>query len=819
MRRLSLNTGREDVFVGVASIPSREASLRTVVERLLPQARQIGVYLNGYDRVPEFLRHDRIVVARSQSHGDLRDNGKFFFLEESGARYYATVDDDIRYPDDYLRQLLETLTEAGQRAAIGVHGAIYPTPLIDLIRSRQLFHFEDYLPHVMPVHLLGTGTALIDQSDWELQFSEFGTPGMADVWFATAASRRDASLFVARRDRGWLEPIQKRKARAALFHQALLDSSEQLMELNTAAVSAGAVEGLVQSLLSSPKFAEDFSIVQAITLDEIRTKLGWAPIAEQVAGRIIEGLESRRGSWSMDHPMTNDEVQAYCQAIADVLMDRVSADTVEAVLDLLSRLRELAAADPREWNGLPRAIRLDSRENRLEQLRVALIERGINKSPAHASRLWSAFRDLSEASANVAIQVERSSVCTQFERLPAIADRAAKNPSSAALLLYEYFEAHGWSRQPDITALRLAFGPAYESLDLQLLICMASLRSGNRDLASRIVSKLRRRWPWDVDVRLMEASVATQSPATTREAVLPILEVLGEAASPHGLAPFRNLLHKDGTEERWIDLLGPARPPEAPSLEGTAPTVSVLMTSYNDESTIAAAITSILSSEGVDLQLVVVDDASTDGTLEAVASIADSRVTIVRNDENVGPYVSRNRGLAHATGEFIAIADADDWSHPQRLAFQASILADFPYAQACKVAHVRIQPNGQIDLENHLRFVGDGPMSLMFRHLLIDHIGGFDHIRTRGDIEFLRRINARFGHDALVSLGIPLVLSTSTRRSNSKLFSKASLDQYRAAARQWHELNAYSDNLYVPLAGARAPFLAPHDLVVDSTAR
>jgi hypothetical protein len=354
-------------------------------------------------------------------------------------------------------------------------------------------------------------------------------------------------------------------------------------------------------------------------------------------------------------------------------------------------------------------------------------------------------------------------------------------------------------------------------LDLQLLLCMASLRSGNQAFAERTVSKMRQRWPWDVDVRLMEASVKTRSPATAGETIHPTLELLDEALLSRGLVPYMDLLGEERIGEHWIHLFEPAMPPPAPSLGGDFPTVSILMTSYNDEMTIASAIASVLSSEGVDLQLVVVDDASTDATLEIVEGIDDPRVAIVRNQANVGPYLSRNRGLAHATGEFVAIADADDWSHPQRLAYQASVLEDFPYVQACKVAHVRIQPNGQIDLENHLRFVGDGPMSLMFRRMLIEHIGGFDHIRTRGDIEFQRRINARFGHDALVSIGIPLVLSTSTRRSNSKRFTKSSLNQYRAAARKWHELNAHSDDLYVPLVGERAPFLAPHDLVVEDS--
>src|SRR5690606_32102538 len=73
--------------------------------------------------------------------------------------------------------------------------------------SRHLFHFADSLQHVMPVHLVGTGTLLFDQTEWQLQFREFGEPGMADVWFARAAKNRAARLFVVNRNRDWLRTV------------------------------------------------------------------------------------------------------------------------------------------------------------------------------------------------------------------------------------------------------------------------------------------------------------------------------------------------------------------------------------------------------------------------------------------------------------------------------------------------------------------------------------------------------------------------------------------------------------------------------------
>src|SRR5215211_8561320 len=70
-----------------------------------------------------------------------------------------------------------------------------------------------------------------------------------------------------------------------------------------------------------------------------------------------------------------------------------------------------------------------------------------------------------------------------------------------------------------------------------------------------------------------------------------------------------------------------------------------------------------------DLEIVIVDDASTDATLEIAGRIAarDSRVRVLHNERNSGPSVSRNRAIAAARGEWIAILDADDSWFPERL--------------------------------------------------------------------------------------------------------------------------------------------------------
>ena len=101
----------------------------------------------------------------------------------------------------------------------------------------------------------------------------------------------------------------------------------------------------------------------------------------------------------------------------------------------------------------------------------------------------------------------------------------------------------------------------------------------------------------------------------------------------------------------------------------TAPLVSVILPAYNAAAHLRRAVDSALGQTMSDLEIVIVDDASTDATLEIAGRIAarDPRVRVLHNERNSGPSVSRNRAIAAARGEWIAILDADDSWLPERL--------------------------------------------------------------------------------------------------------------------------------------------------------
>ncbi|MEM9567253.1 MAG: glycosyltransferase family 2 protein [Cyanobacteria bacterium P01_E01_bin.34] len=99
------------------------------------------------------------------------------------------------------------------------------------------------------------------------------------------------------------------------------------------------------------------------------------------------------------------------------------------------------------------------------------------------------------------------------------------------------------------------------------------------------------------------------------------------------------------------------------------PLVSIVIPAYNVEGYIARAIESTLQQSISNIEVIVVDDASKDGTLSIAQDFAnrDSRVTVIARPENAGSAAARNVGLDAATGEWVCPLDADDWFSPTRL--------------------------------------------------------------------------------------------------------------------------------------------------------
>lgn len=108
--------------------------------------------------------------------------------------------------------------------------------------------------------------------------------------------------------------------------------------------------------------------------------------------------------------------------------------------------------------------------------------------------------------------------------------------------------------------------------------------------------------------------------------------------------------------------------------EAGTPTVSVVLPTYNRARTLPRAIRSVLQQSFRDLELLVIDDGSSDSTDAVVASLSDPRLRFIRRERNGGVAAARNTGVALARGEFIAFVDSDDEWLLDKLDKQVAVL-------------------------------------------------------------------------------------------------------------------------------------------------
>jgi glycosyltransferase involved in cell wall biosynthesis len=127
-----------------------------------------------------------------------------------------------------------------------------------------------------------------------------------------------------------------------------------------------------------------------------------------------------------------------------------------------------------------------------------------------------------------------------------------------------------------------------------------------------------------------------------------------------------------GTQDSGIQDTGTKGQPAS-----NAGLVSVIIPAYNDAATLERTISSVRNQTYSDLEILVVDDGSTDETAAIVRRLADidHRITLLRKP-NGGLVSARNHGIAHATGEFIAPLDADDLWHPDKIKKQMRVMRD-----------------------------------------------------------------------------------------------------------------------------------------------
>ncbi len=173
--------------------------------------------------------------------------------------------------------------------------------------------------------------------------------------------------------------------------------------------------------------------------------------------------------------------------------------------------------------------------------------------------------------------------------------------------------------------------------------------------------------------------------------------------------------------------------------------VSCIVPVFNGEPYIAETIESILGQTRAPLEIIVVDDGSTDGTREALGPFGD-RIRLL-TQENQGPSAARNHGLEESRGEFIAFLDADDLWIAQKLELQLERMAARPELDLCS-GHIKSFWIPELDherrqLENHPYYQSRAllsPCTILTRRDVFERVGRFDpDLRNGEDTDWFMR--------------------------------------------------------------------------------
>lgn len=214
--------------------------------------------------------------------------------------------------------------------------------------------------------------------------------------------------------------------------------------------------------------------------------------------------------------------------------------------------------------------------------------------------------------------------------------------------------------------------------------------------------------------------------------------------------------------------------------------ISVVVTTFNGERWIESAISSILNQDTCyPIELIIVDDNSSDNSIEKIHSFNDSRIRVYCNSFNKGTAASRNIGITHATYRWIAFNDQDDVWLPNKLSLQTKLVERYPNIDGVAGGYARLAPDGQQRWNANLLFktwspshsptlsnapfyspATDGPcyiQSLIVKKEVLNRIGGF---RENLPITYDPDIFFRIGESAtLTAIDRPVFLYRLTSES------------------------------------------------------
>jgi glycosyltransferase involved in cell wall biosynthesis len=229
--------------------------------------------------------------------------------------------------------------------------------------------------------------------------------------------------------------------------------------------------------------------------------------------------------------------------------------------------------------------------------------------------------------------------------------------------------------------------------------------------------------------------------------------------------------------------------------------VTVILPVYNNKNDVQKAIMSIINQTYKNWELLIINDASTDGTENILKKYSDnSNIKIINNKKNMGCYWSLNHGISISDSPYITRIDSDDIYHRDKLKKQVQFLDN---------------NQNYIGMFTKCR-IGNSTMpkcmaTLMMRRYIVDKIGYYDSVRFAADLEYKRRMFLYFGEDKfklsneiMYFIKVRPISLSKNRKTGMHTIPR---ELYNKNFIAWHKENTNSkEKLYMPFPLLNRPF-------------
>lgn len=225
------------IIASLCSIPEREASLKETVASILPNIDHLNVFLNEYERVPDFLIDKKITFARSQDYEDRGDANKFFWADKLNDCIHFVCDDDLIYSKEYFDYMIKRLIDFDCQAIVGLHGSIFHKNFNSYYRDRDLYSNKKKYPHDINVHILATSSLCYHTSTIKVSLCDFKIKNMADIWFGILGQKQKIPFIRVSTNKRYLTLTRTYNITETIFYQSdkntgsKFDNSEHINDI------------------------------------------------------------------------------------------------------------------------------------------------------------------------------------------------------------------------------------------------------------------------------------------------------------------------------------------------------------------------------------------------------------------------------------------------------------------------------------------------------------------------------------------------------------------------------------------------------------